>query len=124
MKSSILSSISFQLDKTFRHVVSAAVEQSRRKANMVLRETGSLARIPSQKDTILNENVPASRTTLQLLSLHSLKVINSFLYSLGLSLKSNFRFCNIFYSNSLTNITWSQAFASCFLYCLKFIWFH
>ena len=37
LKSSILSSISFQMGKTFREVVSAAVEQSRRKANMVAR---------------------------------------------------------------------------------------
>ena len=35
LKSSILSSTSFQMDKTFWGVVSAAVEQSGRKANMV-----------------------------------------------------------------------------------------
>ena len=35
LKSSILSSTSFQMDKTFWGVVSAAVEQSRCKANMV-----------------------------------------------------------------------------------------
>ena len=35
LKSSILSLTSFQLGKTFWKVVSAAVEQSRRKANMV-----------------------------------------------------------------------------------------
>ena len=35
LKSSILSSTSFQMDKTVWGVVSAAVEQSRRKANMV-----------------------------------------------------------------------------------------
>ena len=35
LKSSILSSTSFQMGKTFWGVVSAAVEQSRRKANRV-----------------------------------------------------------------------------------------
>ena len=35
LKSSILSSTSLQMDKTFGGVVSAAVEQSRRKANKV-----------------------------------------------------------------------------------------
>ena len=35
LKSSSLSSTSFQMGKTFYGVVSAAVEQSRRKANMV-----------------------------------------------------------------------------------------
>ena len=35
MKSSILSSTSFQMGKTFWGVVRAAVDQSRRKANMV-----------------------------------------------------------------------------------------
>ena len=40
LKSSILSSTSFQRGKTFRGVVSAAVEQSRRKANMVAQGDG------------------------------------------------------------------------------------
>ena len=40
LKSSILSSISLQRDKTFCGVVSAAVEQSRRKANMVVQGDG------------------------------------------------------------------------------------
>ena len=40
LKSSILSSTSFQMGKTFWWVVSAAVEQSRRKANMVARGDG------------------------------------------------------------------------------------
>ena len=35
LKSSILSSTSFQMGNTFWGVVSAAIEQSRRKANMV-----------------------------------------------------------------------------------------
>ena len=40
LKSSILSSTSFQMGKTFWGVVSAAVEQSRRKANMVSQGDG------------------------------------------------------------------------------------
>ena len=40
LKSSILSSISLQRDKTFGGVVSAAVEQSRRKANVVAQGDG------------------------------------------------------------------------------------
>ena len=40
LKSSIVSSTSFQLDKTFWGVVSAAVGQSRRKANMVAQGDG------------------------------------------------------------------------------------
>ena len=40
LKSSILSSTSFQMDKTFWGVVSAAVEQSRHKANMVAQGDG------------------------------------------------------------------------------------
>ena len=40
LKSSILSSTSLQMGKTFWGVVNAAVEQSRRKANMVAREDG------------------------------------------------------------------------------------
>ena len=40
LKSSILSSTSFQMGKTFWGVVSAAVEQSRSKANMVAQEDG------------------------------------------------------------------------------------
>ena len=40
LKSSILSSTSFQLDKTVWGVVSAAVEQSRRKANLVTQGDG------------------------------------------------------------------------------------
>ena len=40
LKSSILSSTSFQLGKTFWEVVSAAAEQSRRKANMVAQGDG------------------------------------------------------------------------------------
>ena len=40
LKSSILGSTSFQMDKTFWGVVSAAVEQSRRKANMVAQGDG------------------------------------------------------------------------------------
>ena len=40
LKSSILSSTSFELDKTFRGVASAAVEQSRRRANIVARGDG------------------------------------------------------------------------------------
>ena len=40
LKSSILSSTSFQLGKTFWGVVSAAVEQSRHKANMVAQGDG------------------------------------------------------------------------------------
>ena len=40
LKSSILSSTRFQMGKTFWGVVSAAVEQSRRKVNMVAREDG------------------------------------------------------------------------------------
>ena len=49
LKSSILSSTSFQMGKSFWRVVSAAVEQSRRKATWLLRETGNSvleARIP------------------------------------------------------------------------------
>ena len=42
-KSSILSSTSFQMGKTFWGVVSAAVEQSRRKPTWLLRETGNSA---------------------------------------------------------------------------------
>ena len=42
LKSSILSSTSFQTGNTFWGVVSAAVEQSRRKANMVARGEGIL----------------------------------------------------------------------------------
>ena len=40
LKSSILSSTRLQMDKTFWGVVSAAVEQSRCKANMVARGDG------------------------------------------------------------------------------------
>ena len=40
LKSSILSSTSFQMGKTFWGVVSAAVELSRRKANMVAQGDG------------------------------------------------------------------------------------
>ena len=40
LKSSILGSTSFQMNKTFWGVVSASVEQSRRKANMVAQEDG------------------------------------------------------------------------------------
>ena len=40
LKSSILSSTSFQMDKNFWGVVSAAVEQSRRKANRVAQGDG------------------------------------------------------------------------------------
>ena len=40
LKSSILSSTSFQMGKTFWGVASAAVEQSRRKANMVVQGDG------------------------------------------------------------------------------------
>ena len=40
LKSSILSSTSFQMGKTFWGVVSAAVEQSRHKANMVAQGDG------------------------------------------------------------------------------------
>ena len=40
LKSSILSSTSFQKGKTFWGVVSAAVDQSRRKANMVIQRDG------------------------------------------------------------------------------------
>ena len=40
LKSSILSSTSFQMGKTFWGGVSAAVEQSRRKANMVAQGDG------------------------------------------------------------------------------------
>ena len=40
LKSSTLSSTSFQMDKTVEGVVSAAVEQSRRKANMVAQGDG------------------------------------------------------------------------------------
>ena len=40
LKSSILSSTSFQMGKTFWGVVSAAVEQSRRKANVVAQGDG------------------------------------------------------------------------------------
>ena len=42
LKSSILSSNSFQMGKAFCGVVSAAVEQSRRKANMVAQGDGKL----------------------------------------------------------------------------------
>ena len=42
LKSSILSSTSFQMDKTFWGVVSAAVEQSRRKVNMVAQGDGEI----------------------------------------------------------------------------------
>ena len=40
LKSSILSSTSFQMGKTFWGVANAAVEQSRRKANMVAQGDG------------------------------------------------------------------------------------
>ena len=40
LKSRILSSTSFQMDKTFLGVVSADVEQSRHKANMVAQGDG------------------------------------------------------------------------------------
>ena len=40
LKSSILTSTSFQMDETFWGVVSAAVEQSMRKANMVAQGDG------------------------------------------------------------------------------------
>ena len=40
LKSSILSSTSFQMGKTFWEVENAAVEQSRRKANMVAQGDG------------------------------------------------------------------------------------
>ena len=40
LKSSILSSTSFQMGKTFCGVVSAAVEQSRHKANMIAQGDG------------------------------------------------------------------------------------
>ena len=40
LKSSILSSTSFQIGKTFWGVVSAAVQQSRRQANMVAQGDG------------------------------------------------------------------------------------
>ena len=40
LQSSILSSTSFQMGKTFWRVVSAAVEQSRRKANMFAQGDG------------------------------------------------------------------------------------
>ena len=43
LKSGILSSTSFQLDKTFWGVGRAAGEQSRRKTNMVAREAGNSA---------------------------------------------------------------------------------
>ena len=43
LKSSILSSTSFQMGKTFRGGVSVAVEQSRSKANMVAQETRNSA---------------------------------------------------------------------------------
>ena len=49
LKSSILSSTNLQMDKTFWGVVSAAVEQSRRKANMVAQGDGKFARIPPKK---------------------------------------------------------------------------
>ena len=42
LKLSTLSSNSFQMDKTIWVVVSAAVEQSRREANMVARGDGNL----------------------------------------------------------------------------------
>ena len=40
LKSSILSSTSFRMGKTFWGVVGAAVKQSRREANMVAQEDG------------------------------------------------------------------------------------
>ena len=40
LMSSIMSSTSFQMGKTFRRVVSAAVKHSRRKANMVAQGDG------------------------------------------------------------------------------------
>ena len=43
LKSSILSSTSLQMGKTFWGVVSAAVEQSRRKANMVAQGDGKFS---------------------------------------------------------------------------------
>ena len=45
LKSSILSSTSFQMGKTFWGVVSAAVEQSRRKASMVAQGDGKFVPI-------------------------------------------------------------------------------
>ena len=57
LKSSILSSTSFQVDKTFWGIASAAVEQSRRKANMVARGDGNFGsrgwpQNPSKKQSI------------------------------------------------------------------------
>ena len=43
MKSSILSSTSFRMSKTFWKVVSAAVVQSRRKANMGAQDDGKFS---------------------------------------------------------------------------------
>ena len=56
LKSSITSSTSLQMGKTFWGVVSASVEQSRRKVNTLLGETGNFAleadpRIPQNKTT-------------------------------------------------------------------------
>ena len=54
LKSSILSSTTIQMDDTFRGVVSAAVEQSRREANMVTRGDGKFG--PREADTTESQN--------------------------------------------------------------------
>ena len=51
LKSSILSSTSFQMGKTFWGVLSAAVEQSRCKANMVAQGDGKLRLTPGSLQT-------------------------------------------------------------------------
>ena len=61
LTSSILSSSSFQMGKTFWGVVSAAVEQSRRKANMVAQGNGTALEAdpkipPDQKKNITDLN--------------------------------------------------------------------
>ena len=55
LKSSIASSTSFQTGKTFWGVLSAAVEQSRRKANMVTREIRPLRLTPGSLQTQKNK---------------------------------------------------------------------
>ena len=53
LKSSILSSISSQLGDTFKGVMSAAIEQSRRKANMVAQGDDNSESLQNQK---INKN--------------------------------------------------------------------
>ena len=73
LKSSILSSTSLQMDKTFWGVVSAAVEQSRRKASMVARGDGEFGwpqylSKPNQTKTIMLIRIPLMLMKLNFLS--------------------------------------------------------